>query len=142
MAQENDNEREKFLALYRGGRLPDLAHELDGRWAVEQYQTALTEPKEKERFEVFAKEYTGLFLDGIEGMLLGRLHKANAALNSLPPTEPTFPRVMSEYRKLLELTEPIIVKLKKIQAESFPYNTLHLKIDFGDGDNDTGASGE
>lgn len=142
MENAKDNERDKFLALYRGGRLPDLAHELDPRWSVDDYLEVLNTPETKASFEVFAKDYTGLFMEGIEGMLLGRLYKAGEALTKLDPTEPTYPRVMSEYRKLLELTEPIIVKLKKIQAESFPYNTLHLKIEMDDGDDNTGASGE
>ena len=107
----NDN-RELFIALLKAGLLPERAHEIDGRWSVEDYILVL----KTNSFEEFVKEYTGFFVKGIEGNLLGLVEKMHEALNALRYDDPNFPRVARSLLEFLKLTQPIVDKFKQIQA--------------------------
>ena len=119
------NVRDRYLALLRGGGLPDAAFELNRKYSIEEYEKTAQEPAYKR----FATDYIETFMAGIEGMLVGRLHQANAALSSLNPDDTNYPRIMQRWLDLLDRTQPLIAKMKDVQASAFPFDKLELRIE-------------
>ena len=128
-------DRELKIALYWSGRQPDIAHQINPIYTIQEYTDALNMPE----FVEFATSYDQNFISGIDGLLLGRLQLASDALSKLPIDSPNFPKIMAEYSKLLDKTKPIIERLSKINAEAQKFDGFIITLR---GDNEQKADSE
>ena len=122
-------DRELKISLYWAGRMPDIAHQINPSYTIQQYTDALSDIE----FTEFAANYDTNFIKGIDGLLLGRLQLASDAMSKLPPDNPNLPRLMSEYTKLLEKTRPIIERLSQINAEATRFDGFVITLRGNDG---------
>ena len=129
-------DRELMISLYWSGRMPDMAHQINATYTIQEYTDALNQ----QEFIEFATAYDTNFISGIDGLLLGRLQLASDAMSKLPPDSPNLPKLMAEYSKLLDKTKPIIERLSKIHAEATKFDGFIITLR-GDDEQKTDSEG-
>lgn len=117
-------DRELKIALYWSGRQPDIAHQINSAYSIDEYTDALTD----EEFVTFAVDYDKHFIEGVDGLLLGRLQMAADAMTKVGADHKNYPAIQKNYLELLKITKPIIERLAHIQAEANHFDGLTITI--------------